>query len=170
MTRPPSTSKSRTIRIAAPVEKVWRALTDHQQFGEWFKVKLETPFVVGARGHGYMTYPGYEHMKLECEVVAMDAPRRFAFTWHPFAVEEGVDYSSEPQTLQVFTRSAAMLSASDNGSRSWSRRFSSASAARRADRGPSPGSLASSEISRSISGPAEAATLDSAHSRAGGKP
>src|SRR5438105_13957944 len=45
-----------------------------------------------------------------------------------------------------------------SGPRSWSRFFRSCSVARRADRGPSPGSLDKSAISRSISGPADAAT------------
>ena len=29
--------------IAAPVDRVWRALTDHTEFGEWFRAKLEGP-------------------------------------------------------------------------------------------------------------------------------
>src|SRR4051794_14946477 len=65
--------------------------------------------------------------------------------------------SSEPQAEQVFTRAAASASASASGVRSCSRRLSSASAARLAERGPSPGSLARRPIRRSISGPAELA-------------
>jgi uncharacterized protein YndB with AHSA1/START domain len=28
----------KTIELEAPVSRVWRALTDHQEFGTWFRV------------------------------------------------------------------------------------------------------------------------------------
>ena len=43
------------IELKAPVERVWRALTDHEEFGEWFRVKLEGPFVVGDVSRGQIT-------------------------------------------------------------------------------------------------------------------
>ena len=92
----------KSIDIAAPVERVWRALTDHEEFGAWFRVKLDGPFVVGETSLGRITSPGYEHVKWEAQVVAMDAPRLFAFTWHPYAVEPGRDYSDEPPTRVEF--------------------------------------------------------------------
>ena len=33
------------IELAAPVSRVWRALTDYREFGEWFRVKLDGPLV-----------------------------------------------------------------------------------------------------------------------------
>ena len=92
----------RSIAIAAPVERVWRALTDHEEFGAWFRVKLEGPFVLGVTSLGQMTYPGYEHVKWEAQVVAMEAPHLFAFTWHPYAVDPDKDYSAEPQMRVEF--------------------------------------------------------------------
>lgn len=92
----------KTIELNAPIERVWRALTDHNEFGAWFRVKLDGPFVLGEMSRGQITYPGYEHLPWEAEVVAMDAPRRFAFTWHPYAVEPDVDYSKEQPTLVEF--------------------------------------------------------------------
>jgi uncharacterized protein YndB with AHSA1/START domain len=92
----------KTIDIAAPIERVWRALTDHTEFGEWFRVKLEGPFVVGNTTRGQITYPGYEHLLWHAAVTAMDKPDLFAFTWHPYAVDPDVDYSDEPQTLIEF--------------------------------------------------------------------
>jgi uncharacterized protein YndB with AHSA1/START domain len=92
----------RHIDIAAPPERVWRALTDHEEFGAWFRVRLDGPFVVGERSHGHITYPGYEHLKWEARVVAMEEPRRFVFTWHPYAVDPGRDYSAEPPTTVEF--------------------------------------------------------------------
>jgi uncharacterized protein YndB with AHSA1/START domain len=92
----------KSIVIAAPVERVWRALTDHEEFGAWFRVKLDGPFVPGETSRGRITYAGYEHLKWEAKVVAIEEPRLFAFTWHPYAVDPGKDYSDEPPTRVEF--------------------------------------------------------------------
>ncbi|CAN7144842.1 SRPBCC family protein [Phyllobacterium sp. LjRoot231] len=92
----------KSIELNAPVERVWRALTDHGEFGEWFRVKLDGPFKAGEVATGRITYPGYEHLKWEVTVKAIDKPRLFSFTWHPYAIEPGVDYSAEPPTLVEF--------------------------------------------------------------------
>lgn len=92
----------KSISIAAPVERVWQALTDHEEFGAWFRVTLEGPFVLGEVSRGRITHSGYEHLKWEARVVAMEAPRLFAFTWHPYAVDPDKDYSAEPQTRIEF--------------------------------------------------------------------
>jgi hypothetical protein len=42
--------------------------------------------------------------RIEKQVV-LRAPRRFAYRWHPFAVDGGVDYGNEPTTLVEFTLS-----------------------------------------------------------------
>ena len=47
------------IELKAPVSRVWRALTDYREFGQWFKVKLDGPFLVGQVSRGRITYPGY---------------------------------------------------------------------------------------------------------------
>jgi uncharacterized protein YndB with AHSA1/START domain len=96
----------KSIDIAGPVERVWRALTDHEEFGAWFRVRLEGPFVVGEVSRGRMTYPGYEHLPWEARVVAMEAPTLFAFTWHPYALDPDRDYSAEPQTRVEFRLAA----------------------------------------------------------------
>ena len=36
-------------------------------------------------------------------IEAMEPERFFSFRWHPYAVEPGVDYSTEPTTLVAFT-------------------------------------------------------------------
>jgi uncharacterized protein YndB with AHSA1/START domain len=92
----------KTVELKAPVERVWRALTDHDEFGQWFAVKLEGPFAPGQLARGMITHPGYEHVVWEAQVVAMDSPRLFSFTWHPYAVDPNVDYSQEPPTLVEF--------------------------------------------------------------------
>jgi uncharacterized protein YndB with AHSA1/START domain len=92
----------KTIELKAPIERVWRALTDHTEFGAWFRVHIERPFAVGETSRGHVTYPGYEHIAWEARIVAMEAPRRFAYTWHPYAVDQAVDYSAETPTLVEF--------------------------------------------------------------------
>jgi uncharacterized protein YndB with AHSA1/START domain len=93
----------KTIELRAPVSRVWRALTDHREFGEWFRVRLEGPFVPGQVSRGRITYPGYEHLRWEAVVQRMEPERLFSFTWHPYAVDPKMDYSGEPPTLVEFT-------------------------------------------------------------------
>ena len=90
------------MELKAPVSRVWRALTDYREFGEWFRVKLDGPFVPGQISRGHITYPGYEHLKWEVVVVKMEPERLFSFTWHPYAVDPKVDYSKETPTLVEF--------------------------------------------------------------------
>jgi len=91
------------IELRAPVSRVWRALTDYREFGEWFRVNLEGPFIVGKTSLGQITYPGYEHVKFEVEVQKMEAERFFSYTWHPYAIDSKTDYSQEKPTLVEFT-------------------------------------------------------------------
>ena len=90
------------IELKAPVARVWRVLTDDHEFGEWFRVRLEGPFVPGRTVRGHITYPGYEHLVMEVVVQTLDAERLFSFTWHPYAIDATVDYSKEPPTLVEF--------------------------------------------------------------------
>ena len=92
----------KSIELNAPIERVWRALTDHNEFGEWFRVKLDGPFAPGEVATGRITYPGFEHVRWEARIKQMEAPRLFSFTWHPYAVDSDVDYSQEAPTLVEF--------------------------------------------------------------------
>src|SRR6202451_2849603 len=69
---------------------------------------------------------------------------------------QGFWVSILPQVLQTWILSIATCNAAESGVISASRFLIRWSAARRAERGPSPGSRASSWIRRSISGPATA--------------
>ena len=91
------------IELDAPVSRVWRALTDYREFGTWFRVRLDGPFVPGQVSRGQITYPGYEHIRWEAVVQKMEPERLFSFTWHPYAVDPKEDYSKEPPTLVEFT-------------------------------------------------------------------
>jgi uncharacterized protein YndB with AHSA1/START domain len=90
------------IELKAPVSRVWRALTDPREFGEWFRVKLDGPFVPGQVSRGQIIYPGYEHLKWEAVVQTMEPESLFSFTWHPYAVDPQADYSHEKSTLVEF--------------------------------------------------------------------
>ncbi len=90
------------IELKAPVSRVWRALTDHREFGEWFGVKLDSPFAPGQISRGQITHPGYEHVKWEAVVQKMEPERLFSFTWHPYSVDPKMDYSKEEPTLVEF--------------------------------------------------------------------
>lgn len=90
------------IDLLAPVERVWRALTDHEEFGRWFGVNLDGPFVPGEKSRGQLTIEGLEHISWEAEIVAMEEPGYFAYRWHPYAIDPNVDYSAEEPTLVEF--------------------------------------------------------------------
>jgi uncharacterized protein YndB with AHSA1/START domain len=91
------------IVLRAPRSRVWRALTNAAEFGEWFRVKLTSDFAPGKRVVGNITHPGYEHLKWEATVETMEPERLFSFRWHPYAVDPKADYSTEPTTLVEFT-------------------------------------------------------------------
>lgn len=91
------------VVLRASRARVYRALTDAEEFGRWFRVALEGPFVVGETVRGRVTYAGYEHLRFEAVVDRMDPEERFVFRWHPYAVDPTVDYASEPMTVVEFT-------------------------------------------------------------------
>jgi len=93
----------KTIELKAPVSRVWHALTDHREFGAWFRVRLDGPFAAGKTVRGKLDYPGYEHLTWEATVQKLEPERLFSFTWHPYAIDPNYDYSSEPSTLVEFT-------------------------------------------------------------------
>jgi uncharacterized protein YndB with AHSA1/START domain len=103
------TQIERQIEIAAPVSRVWRALTDYRQFGEWFLVKMDGPFVAGKPIGGQITHPGYEHVRMEIVVKAIEPETLFSYTWHPYSVDAKVDYTKEASTLVEFRLQATAV-------------------------------------------------------------
>jgi uncharacterized protein YndB with AHSA1/START domain len=101
------------ILLRAALERVWRALSDSTEFGTWFGVRFDGPFLPGASVRGVIVpttvdaevakaQKPYEGKPFDITVERLEPPRLFSFRWHPFAVEPGVDYSAEPTTLVVF--------------------------------------------------------------------
>ena len=102
------------ILLKAPLKRVWRALSDAKEFGDWFGIRFDAPFVPGAILQGVIVgtkvnaevakgQKEYEGLSFEIKIEQMQPERLFSFRWHPGAVEPGYDYSSEPTTLVVFT-------------------------------------------------------------------
>ena len=103
-TTPTSTDRiEKHVSLDAPRARVWRALTDVQQFNAWFGAALTGPFKQGAEVSGKLTMKNLDHVTLTIWIETMEPERRFAFRWHPYAIEPGVDYASEPTTLVTMT-------------------------------------------------------------------
>ena len=102
----------KTVVLKAPRERVWRAISDAKQFGTWFGVEFQGPFVAGAQLVGRITptkvdpvvakqQEPYAGAKFEWTVESIEPMQRIAFRWHPFAIDPSFDYSGEPTTLIV---------------------------------------------------------------------
>lgn len=103
----------KTTVLKAPRERVWRAISDSEQYGVWFGAKFDAPFTAGAKLTGMIVptqvdaeiakaQEPYRGKPFYMEVDRVEPPRLISFRWHPYAVEPDVDYSSEPMTLIVF--------------------------------------------------------------------
>jgi uncharacterized protein YndB with AHSA1/START domain len=97
----------KTVTLRAPRSRVWRAIANAEEFGTWFRVKLEGTFAEGASIRGKILHPGYEHLTLEMLVDKIEPERYFAYRWHPYAVKPDADYSQEATTLVEFTLAEA---------------------------------------------------------------
>jgi uncharacterized protein YndB with AHSA1/START domain len=95
------------VLLRAPLERVWQAISDADEFGRWFGVRFDGLFVPGTSITGVITPTTVDEAVAKMQephagksdtwaIVAVEPKRRLAFRWHPFGVEEGVDYSQEP--------------------------------------------------------------------------
>ena len=92
----------KSIELKAPQSRVWKALTDHREFGTWFGVRLDGPFMPGQPSTGQLTIKGLEHIRWSAMVQKIEPERYFAYKWHPYAKDPKVDYSGEPMTFVEF--------------------------------------------------------------------
>ena len=97
-----STHIEKQIEIKAPVSRVWRALTNHKEFGAWFQAEIDTPFIPGKSSKGRIKVEGFEKLKLELAVLKVEPESFFSYTWHPYALDPAVDYDKETPTLVEF--------------------------------------------------------------------
>jgi uncharacterized protein YndB with AHSA1/START domain len=89
------------VLLRASLDRVWRAVSDAEEFGRWFGVRFDGPFVAGAE-----VAAENSGVHSTWQIVAIEPQRRFAYRWHPFAIDPDVDYEQEPTTLVEFTLSA----------------------------------------------------------------
>jgi uncharacterized protein YndB with AHSA1/START domain len=102
-TAPSSTDRiEKHITLNAPRSRVWRAIADPQEFGQWFQMKLNGQFTPGATVLGKLTVPGYENVTVEMKVEEVKPETHLSYRWHPGAIDPKVDYSVEPMTLVEF--------------------------------------------------------------------
>jgi uncharacterized protein YndB with AHSA1/START domain len=101
------------VVLHAPLARVWHAISDSSQFGYWFGVEFDGPFVQGQQANGRIrpTQVDPQVAKLQQPmtghpfifwVEAIEPMSRIAFRWHPYAIDRNVDYSREPTTLISF--------------------------------------------------------------------
>jgi len=107
------------VVLHAPMERVWRAISDSQEFGRWFGVRIDGPFVAGTSVTATITGTTVDEevadlqrphagARATWQIVAVEPSRRLAYRWHPFAVDADVDYAVEPTTLVEFTVSPTL--------------------------------------------------------------
>ena len=101
------------IILRAPLDKVWRAISEAKHFGNWFGVEFDGEFAAGTRLTGRIAptkadpevaklQQPYIGLPFEFHIERMEPMRLFSFRWHPNAVDRSVDYSAEPMTLVEF--------------------------------------------------------------------
>ena len=119
----PENKIEKRIELRSPVARVWRALTDSREFGEWFRVALDGPFVVGQVSRGRILHPGYEHIVWEALIEKVEPERLFSFTWAQVRYHDkerySSDYSQAPRTLVEFrlekTATGTLLTVTESG-------------------------------------------------------
>lgn len=111
------------VILRAPVSRVWQAITDAGEFGRWFGVELDGPFVAGRTISGlfdeglneaaiieYQKSLGLPPSKVRlpdqrtvfCTVERVEPQRYFSFRWIPYGIDAEVDPQNEPTTLVEF--------------------------------------------------------------------
>src|ERR1700730_5421534 len=118
------------VLLHAPLRRVWSALADATEFGTWFGMKFDDAFAPGKVTRGKIVptkvnadvakaQQKYEGHPVEITIEKMEPERLFSFRWHPYAIEQGVDYSAEPATLVEFvlaeTKDGVMLTVTESG-------------------------------------------------------
>jgi uncharacterized protein YndB with AHSA1/START domain len=80
---------------------------------------MDGPFVAGKPIGGQITHPGYEHVRMEIVVKAIEPETLFSYTWHPYSVDPKVDYTKEASTLVEFrlqaTAGGTLLTVTESG-------------------------------------------------------
>jgi len=119
-----STDKiEKRVTLKAPVERVWRAITDAREFGQWFGFIFEGRFAPGQTMAGTFNgtldeaavMEGQKKLGLRpskvnpraldrsfCTVERIEPQRYFSFRWIPYGIDAEADVANEPTTLVEF--------------------------------------------------------------------
>jgi uncharacterized protein YndB with AHSA1/START domain len=91
------------ITLDAPIDRVWRAISDAPSFGAWFGIDFAgAEFVAGRHVRGNVTNKGYEHLVVDVLVERIEPQRLLSFRWHPDATDPSANYEQETRTLVTF--------------------------------------------------------------------
>jgi uncharacterized protein YndB with AHSA1/START domain len=111
------------MTLRAPLERVWKAITDAREFGKWFGVELDGEFTPGRTMTGTWSGESTEEMIIEaqkragltpskvkfpgphavfCTVGRIEPKRYFSFWWIPYSIDADSDPEREPKTLVEF--------------------------------------------------------------------
>lgn len=100
----PTDRIERSTLIAAPRSRVWRAISNAEEFGRWFGADLGGQvFAPGRRTQGPISIKGFEHVLFDVTVERLEPEHTLAWRWHPYAVDAKIDYSKEEPTLVTWT-------------------------------------------------------------------
>jgi uncharacterized protein YndB with AHSA1/START domain len=118
------------VLLNAPLERVWRAISDAQRFGAWFGMEVEGGFVEGQRVRAKirptrvdaevaeMQKP-YDGVAFDLWVERVEPMRCFAFRWHPGLPASDLPLPDEERTLVVFeleqTPDGVLLTITESG-------------------------------------------------------
>jgi uncharacterized protein YndB with AHSA1/START domain len=113
----------KSVLLNAPLSRVWRAVTDAREFGQWFGIELHGPFVEGESIMGTFTHAideaaiveyqrklGLKPSKIKqpearltfCTVERIEPEHYFSFRWIPYGIDAEANVQNEPQTLVEF--------------------------------------------------------------------
>lgn len=103
----------KSVLLAAPRDRVWRAVSTAENFGSWFGADFDGPFTANARLTASIEPTSvdpdvarqqqpYAGKPFEFHVVEVRPQEKISFRWHPYAANESTDYNSEPMTLIEF--------------------------------------------------------------------
>lgn len=103
----------KTIMLRAPLDRVWRAISDSREFGLWFGMRFSEPFKPGRTMQATIVpttvdeevarqQKQFEGLRFEITIDRIEPKRLFSFRWHPAALDPKADYTNEPTTLIEF--------------------------------------------------------------------
>ena len=107
-------SITKTVDLAAPLDRVWAAISDSARFGAWFGAEFDGPFIAGQAVNGRIApttvdpdvaamQEPYAGARMVLSIDVIDPPHRFVYRWHPGATEWDDAIEAEPTTTVSLT-------------------------------------------------------------------